>query len=314
MLTHNDGHPGVLGRARLFAGIAPSRAVQLVALGALYAGTAYIGDETADLEAVSLRVTLSRALVLEGGKLLSPVGAFAPRRLSPVNPLIGEPDAYPTSYPWGGEAWGTISVLDYRFAVVNLPPTHEGYVPEATGRARVVIGAGISPATGIRLGGTFTRGSYLGEDVQPQIPGGRAWGSFPQTVVGIDGRFSRGYFDLHGEWAHSTFEVPTVGTVSGPAYYLELKYTWSPRFFTAARFQRNDYPFILPMPNHPWLGFPVNFYAGEFGVGLRLGKGILAKVSYQKDDWTNHGQLSGRAIAAQFSYQFDVTEWLTGRR
>ena len=33
LLTRNDGAPGVLGRVRLFAGIAPVPAVQLVALG-----------------------------------------------------------------------------------------------------------------------------------------------------------------------------------------------------------------------------------------------------------------------------------------
>src|SRR6478609_11240246 len=50
MLTHNEGHPGFLGTGRLFAGLAPTRNVQIVALGAVYGGSAYIGDETFDLE------------------------------------------------------------------------------------------------------------------------------------------------------------------------------------------------------------------------------------------------------------------------
>src|SRR5262245_5519720 len=56
MLTRNEGRPGVLGAGRLFAGIAPTRNIQLVGLGAVYGGSAYVGDETFDLEGVSLRV------------------------------------------------------------------------------------------------------------------------------------------------------------------------------------------------------------------------------------------------------------------
>ena len=59
---------------------------------------------------------------------------------------------------------------------------------------------------------------------------------------------------------------------------------------------------------------PANFYAGEIGIGFRPMRGLLAKISYQKDDWTTGNQLSGQAIAAQLSYQFDVTEWFTRRK
>ena len=313
-LTRNNGNPGVVGRLRMFAGIAPSPRWQLVVLAAAEGGSAYIGDDNLEIEAATLKVAPSRALVFEAGKILSPVGAFAPRRLSPINPLIGEPDAYPSQYPLGAIVSGIAAPFDYRLAVINLPPVHDNYVPDPGARPRIVAGGGITPIIGVHFGATFSQGSYLNDSLAPIIPAGRVWSDYQQRVIALDGRVSRGYLDLHAEWANSRFDVPTVGYVSGPAYYVEAKYTWTPRFFTAARFQRNDYAFVRPLPNGSWLGVPANFYAGEVGIGVRLGKGLLYKASFQKDHWTTAGQLSGQAFATQLSYQFDVTEWLTRKQ
>jgi hypothetical protein len=282
--------------------------MQFLAMGLAEGGSAS-SEEEVYFESVTLRLAWSRALVLEGGKLLTPFGAFGPRRLSPTNPLIGEPDGYPTRYPWGGEISGSASRFDYRAAVVNLAPVHDGYVPTPQGRPRVVLGAGVTPLIGVRLGGTYTRGTYLSDSVTPVLPAGKNWKDYRHEVIALDGRASRGYLDFHGEWAYSWYDVPTVATkMSGPAYYLEIKYTWTPRFFTAARFQRNAYPFVRPLPSGRWIAVPANFYAGEIGLGFRPTQGVLAKISYQKDRWT--GQPNGQAIAAQVSYQFDATQWL----
>ena len=309
LLTRNNGQPGVLGRVHLFAGVAPARSLLILALGGAGSGTAYGDAEHFELEAFTVRATISRALVLTAGKLPSPVGGFAPRRLSPTNPLIGEPDAYPTTYPLGVQVSGALAAFDYRLGVISLPPTHAGYVPTAQARPRIVVGGGVTPFIGVRVGATFTRGTYLSDSVTPTLPAGADWRDFRHQVLALDGRASRGYADIHAEWAYSWYDVPTVaGRMSGPAYYVELKYTWSPRFFTAARFQRNDYPFLRPRSPARWLAVPANFYAGEVGVGFRVGQRLLAKLSYTKDDWTD--QLSGQAIAAQLSYQFDVMEWV----
>ena len=70
---------------------------------------------------------------------------------------------------------------------------------------------------------------------------------------------------------------------------------------------------MRPLGGKRWLAVDANFYAGEVGVGFRLARGVLAKLSYQKDDWSNN-QLSGQAIAAQLSYQFDVAGWFASRK
>src|SRR5262245_33992083 len=68
LLTHNDGKPGVLGRFRLFAGVAPSRRVQLIGLVEAVAGSANRGEDEVELEGLVLRVSPARALTVEAGK------------------------------------------------------------------------------------------------------------------------------------------------------------------------------------------------------------------------------------------------------
>ena len=313
LLTRNDGHPGLLGRLYLWTGVAPAARLQLVALTEMAAGSALNEDAEVSLEGLTLRYTPFRALVIEGGKLVSPVGAFGPRRFSPTNPLIGQPDAYSTAYPWAGQLSGSVSHLDYRVAVVSLPAVHEDYVPEPQAIPRLVVGGGVTPVVGVRVGASFTRGPYLSDELSPLIPAGNGWKDFKQEVLAFDGRVSRGYLEFHGELDYSWYDVPTIsGRVSGVAYYAEVKYTWSPRFFSAARFQRNDYPFVLPLSRAQWIGKAVNFYAGEAGIGIRLDQHTLAKISYQQDNWT--ASPNGRAVAVQLSYQFDVREWLARRQ
>jgi hypothetical protein len=321
LLTRNNGHPGVVGRLQVFAGVAPVPGVQLVALVAGYGGNANPGESDVELEGLDLRLSRGTGLMLDAGKLPSPVGVFAPRRFSPVNPLIGEPDAYPTQYPWGVQLTGRSRYYDYRIAVVSLPPVHDGYVPPPQPAPRLVFGGGVSPVIGVRVGGSFTRGPYLSDSIGAVVGQATTWKNFAHQVIAFDGRVSRGYFDFHGEWAYAKFVLPfnpplaaaPSGEIAGPAYYAEVKYTWTPRFFTAFRFQRNDYPFLRHFGT-VWVARAVNFYAGEIGAGFRLAPGLLAKISYQRDDWTDPSRRDGRALAVQFSWQFDATAWMSPRQ
>jgi hypothetical protein len=283
------------------------------------AGTGRAGDEGANpdpyLDLLELRFLPSRALVIEVGKVLHPVGAFGPRHYSTSNPLIGSPDNYPTQYPWGAQASGVIGRFDYRLAAISLPLYHEGYAPAPAHRARPAVGAGVTPATGFRIGVSATVGSYLAPDVADQLPAGPAWHSYDQRVLAGDIRFSRGYLELRGEVARAWYQAPTAGTLSGDAEYLEIKYTWTPRLFTATRLERNNYPFIRPVQPTFWIGNVVALYNGEVGIGVRLTRNTLAKVSYRKDYWDvepeNRARFpNGQALAVQFSQRFDPLSWV----
>jgi hypothetical protein len=275
------------------------------------------GTET-QLEQAFVRYTFQQPvhLVVEAGQLVSPVGNFSRRYLSNVNPLIGSPDGYSLGYPLGAQATGRTGRFDYRLAIVDRPIVNEKYVPE-TGRAlRPALAAGVTPFVGTRLGAYATRGPYLGPSVDPMLSSGEDWKDFDQAIYGLDLQVTHGYFELNGDYARSSYEAPGGGgNVHGLTYFIEPKYTWSPRFFTALRFERNDYAYVAPLGPGVWLATTADFYDVEGGAGCRLGPGTIVKVSYRRDHWMVDDALKsffpdGYALSAQLSYSFNVNSLL----
>ncbi|HXV85934.1 MAG TPA: hypothetical protein VD793_04510 [Gemmatimonadales bacterium] len=320
LLARNQGDPGPVGRLTLWTGVALHPRVQLLAQGYVEAGSARAGDEGADpepyVDQLEIRYLYSRHLVLEVGKILQPVGAFGPRRYSTSNPLIGAPDSYPTQYPWGLQASGVAGAWDYRIGMVSLPLFRPGYTPQPGHRARAAGGAGITPVTGFRIGLSGTYGPYLSADLASQLPpGGGAWHSYQQAVIAGDLRFSRGYLEVRAEVARSWYDAPTAGVLNGDAEYVELKYTWTPRFFTATRWERNNYPFIRPVAPTFWIANVVALYDGEVGAGYRVGRNGLVKLSFRKDYWdvdaADRGRFpNGYAAAVQVAHRFNPLSWI----
>jgi hypothetical protein len=122
LLTRNAGRPGALGRLQLWSAVEPWAGIVVFAQGQLETGTARSEPERMELylDQAGLRLGRSRAVVLELGKMPHPVGAFAPRRFSNRNPLIGAPDGYPLQYPLGVSLSGETQHADYRLAMVSL--------------------------------------------------------------------------------------------------------------------------------------------------------------------------------------------------
>jgi hypothetical protein len=321
MLSVNDGHPAPAGRAQLFLGAAAGP-VQLLFMGEVEheAGAEEDEEFEFDYDLLTLRFVASPLAVIDVGRFPTPIGAFANRRFSTINPLIGMPDMYSVTYPWGVELSGTAARIDYRAAIVNLPATREGYTPDPSPRLRPALGAGFTPVPELRIGGSATWGSYLNDTLTAVIPAGSSWTDYAQRILAFDTRFSRGYFELHGELAFSRYDVPTkTATADGTAYYLEAKQTWTPRFFTAVRGERNDYPFIRPVSATNWIARNAVAYNAELGVGFRATREILLKASYRGVWYDVDPSVSatfpdGYALAVQFSYNADIKSWFERRR
>jgi hypothetical protein len=145
---------------------------------------------------------------------------------------------------------------------------------------------GVTPLIGLRLGGSWTAGPYLGPDVTANLPAGSRWQNFGERILAADLRFARGYFELFAELGASWYEVPTYATdVKGTTYYVEATYAWTPRFFTAARVERNLYAFVRPTGGGAWLARATDFVNTEVGVGYRVGARTLVKASWRWDKW-----------------------------
>src|SRR5579862_598682 len=190
LLARNNGHAAAEGRLHAWLSWQPAPALSLLAIGVAQGGDAYEGHWSSGFELAELRYAPSRALVLEGGKILLPFGTFGARRFSNTNPVIGVPDTYPTEYPWGATLSGAAGPLDYRAAMVSLPTVNEDYTPAPDHRLRPALGVGVSIGPELRVGASWTHGPYLGAWVSPDVPSGHTWDAYQQTVSGVDLHYS----------------------------------------------------------------------------------------------------------------------------
>jgi hypothetical protein len=261
-----------------------------------------------------------RGLVIDAGRVQPVIGTFAPRHFSNRNPLIGVPDAYTLDYPVGVVLSGDVARVDFRVGAVTLPPTHAGYVPPATARLRPAIGAGVTPVVGVRIGGSWTEGPYLNDDLTPSELRQQPWTHFHQRVLAVDAKLARGYLETYAEAARATYDVPgRAGAILGYTYYGEAKYTFTPRFFMAVRGERNTYPFIRPS-EASWTARRVDFVDGEVGAGFRATASTLLKLSLRADRWwvpASGAAFVGRggpALAFQISQSVDVKRLVMPRQ
>jgi hypothetical protein len=322
LLTRNAGRLAGLARVQLWSAIEPVRRFVVYGQATVETGPALVDAPDsyhASVEQFGLRFTASPAFVVDGGRLTSVVGTFAARRFSNRNPLIGTPDGYVVSYPYGAMVSGVLERFDYRAAMVSLPVSHPNYVPTATHTLRPAAGLGFTPMVGLRFGGSFTVGPYLNNSLPNTLLAGQSWDHYKQRVVALDARFARGYLETHVEAARGSYDVPGRPTaIFGYTYYGEAKYTFSPRFFVAARVERNKYPFIRPNAT-AWVARLTDFVDGEAGVGYRVSASTLVKASVRGDRWwvaqsPAYRGLGGGAVALQVSQAFDAMSWFARDR
>jgi hypothetical protein len=316
-LTRDEGDTGPVGRLRVWTAgdIAPG--LQGMVRGSVDGGAAS-GHEGTDttLELAFARYTVPGKvrMVIEAGRIVTPIGDFAKRYLSSSNPLVGQPEAYAIHYPDGVKVSGWLGSFDYTLAYVNQPLTGARYNSDAGRAFRPAIGAGYTPFTGFRVGAYATQGPYLGYDSDPFLPAGTTWRDYDEKTAGLDTQFSHGYFELHGEMTRSHYEIPTLGdTGHAWVWYVEPKYTFTPRFFTAVRFERNDYQFVMPLAGTSWFDADVSVCDVELGVGYRIVSGAVFKVSYRREKWNVNEAIrdyypDGYAVAAQLSWTFDALQ------
>jgi len=318
LLSRNDGETAAGGRIRVWAASELHPRLHGFAMGGVEQGTAYDDDGTAtELLQAFVRATLGsdHPWYLEAGRIPQPLGNFSARYFSNVNPLIGEPDSYTIADPLGIQLIGAAGRADFRVGIVDLPLINERYLPEAGSSPRPIAAAGITPLQGLRIGAYYTAGAYLHEDLTPLLPPGADWEEFDQRITGLDFSFSSGHFEINADYNRSQYDVPThPESVDGGAWYIEPKYTWTPRFYTALRFERNLYAFIRPIDSTNWMGSEIEFHDIEIGAGVRFGPDTLLKVSYRRDRWNVDDALKrilpdGHSVAMQLSHTFDVRSW-----
>ncbi len=102
---------------------------------------------------------------------------------------------------------------------------------------------------------------------------------------------------------------------------MELKYTWTPRLYGAARFGKYEAAYIAY--DSDTYGLPRvtpgrEFSDLEIGLGYRLSSNVLFKVAYSSDHWSEDDTLdnplrNGHSVGLQLSWHFDLGSLLQRR-
>jgi hypothetical protein len=178
---------------------------------------------------------------IEAGKFTSPVGLGMTENRASVNdgiiwwhrgyysflPAIGggaAPHALISSiYPIGVQANTSAKYWDARVAFLDRAPTDFFHMEGAPFRANGVVGGGITPRQGLRIGAAAAWGRS-----------GDATISDPYTLINIEGEYAFGYTKISGEWTHDRFETPT-GDREARGATLQVKQTLTPRLYLHSR-------------------------------------------------------------------------------
>ncbi len=226
---------------------------------------------------------------LEGGYIPSPIG-LANLTLRPhLNPTIAQPASLFTSipslefrgprinllsglYPLGAQATVSTRLWDARTAVIDNSPMRLRRVFGPVNPPRftnVVVGGGVTPFVGFRIGASVTRGGWLRAGESPTITVDRS-----ARVVTMESELAFRHTSLAGEWTHDTLET-SLGDRSAAGWYVQGAQTLSPRCFVAGRVERmrSTLPVVLVQEQ--------TFKATEQTLAFRITPELTLRVSHR---------------------------------
>lgn len=224
---------------------------------------------------------------LDLGYILSPIGIGLLDMRPDTNPTTmphlsylvpmpsfdaGAPASLPvaSSYPLGGVFTVSSRRWDARAAVIASPP-NRSYVlyaasPNPRSRPFAVVGGGVTPRTGLRIGVGFGAGEYArAEEFTRPTTGGRQL-----HMVSVEGEFAFGYTKLTGEVTRDTMTTGKAD-VHATQWFVQGIHTLAPRWFVAGRLEGANAPPSLFLGAHPTLR------TSEATVGYRISNAFLLK-------------------------------------
>jgi len=224
------------------------------------------------------------------GYILSPIGLGMLDMRPDTNPVImshmsylipmpvfeaGVPAALPiaSSYPLGGQFTASTTKWDARAAIVDSPP-NRNYVlyassPNPEAHPALIVGGGITPKTGLRLGVGVAAGDYVSasEVTKPSFEARHL------NMFSFEGEYAFGYTRLAGE-----VTTDSLGTASGheraTQWFIQGIQSLSARWFVSGRHEGADAP--------PRVGTTARttLRIGEACIGYRLDEAFTIRGSF----------------------------------
>jgi hypothetical protein len=245
---------------------------------------------------------------VDGGLIPSPVG-YANLLLRPhLNPTIAQPSslfqplplaevrgprtnllgavyAYGANVTISGEHWDT------RAAVIDSSPMRTRRIFAETNPPRfanVVLGGGVTPFVGLRVGASVTHGGWLKAGESPSITADR-----DATVFNVESEFSFRYTKIAGEWTRDAIET-SIGDTSASGWFIQAHQILAPRWFAAGRVERMSAPVATSELTH----LRQQFTGVEEVVGYRLTPEITfrgghrAREGFGRDTFVHAAEVS----------------------
>jgi hypothetical protein len=198
---------------------------------------------------------------VDGGLIPSPVGlANIILRRPHLNPTITQPSSLFSAlpplelnaprpnllggiYPFGTQVTVSGARWDARAAVVDTSPLRRRRIFSRANPPRfgtVVVGGGVTPIVGLRVGASVTHGGWLRAGESPAVTADR-----DATIVTVESEFSFAYTKLAGEWVRDSIGTG-FGTRVVSGWWVQGQQTLAPRWFAAGRVERITSPIVLP--------------------------------------------------------------------
>ena len=229
------------------------------------------------------------AFRVDAGYIPSPIG-LANLTLRPhLNPTIAQPASLFTApplleprgtrfnllgaiYPLGAQVTASAVHWDVRTAIIDSSPLRSRRVFADTNPPRfvnVVVGAGITPFVGFRVGASLATGGWQRANETPTVVADRN-----ARVVTVESELAFRHTALAGEWTRDLIDT-RFGTKDVSGWYVQGQQTLSPRWFVAGRVERMASDFTLGVERES------RFTATEQTIGLRLTSDVTLRVSHR---------------------------------
>ncbi|OGF98174.1 MAG: hypothetical protein A2Z86_01930 [Candidatus Glassbacteria bacterium GWA2_58_10] len=190
----------------------------------------------------------------------------------------GLPLAYDSCWDHGVEAFGFISWFEYSLALtkssISSPAAYNN------GGFQVLTRLGVKPLTGLRLGVSLERGSYLDKGATG-LPAGKKEEDAYQEAINFDFGYSYGHTQIYSELAKIWWESPNLeDDLTSTSWYVELKQVLFPGFYAAVRYNRFTYNSLTGSDGVSF-DWGDNVTRVESGLGYTFTKGVLLKLDWQ---------------------------------
>jgi len=171
-----------------------------------------------------------------------PASLFVP--LPPIEPRGPRANLLGGIYPYGANVTVSGAQWDVRAAIIDTSPLRARRIFARANPpqfANVVVGGGITPIVGLRVGASVTHGGWQRAGESPAITADR-----DATVVTVESEFSVRYTKVSGEWVRDLLETAGGDEVAS-GWWVQGQQTLAPRWFAAARVERMTSPSAGPL-------------------------------------------------------------------